>query len=856
MTRKNVIRYDHVCNSYPHGIVILDVEGKILLLNSAAEKILGVERKEAELAFYRAAFAGFAALVHVIEKEEPKQELFLDREGKPLRIEVDFSAIRNDKGQKLGSLLTLKDVTDSKKVDDQIQRLERLASLGQLVAGIAHEVRNPLSGVVYILDELHDHDHLDAEKRENIEKALREIDRLDQMISGLLDFARVDRFNLSSQDVNAILDEALLWVKKRCDRLGIKVIREYEDYLPKLMLEPEKIKQAFLNLIMNAVDASGQRGTIKIKTRGSSGGRKRSQHEGKYIEVIVEDTGAGIPVQNQGRIFDPFFTTKPNGSGLGLPIAHSIIGEHGGKITVDSQEGHGSRFITYLPTSSRRKGGILRVGIESKMDVLDPHSYGGWMTYRVLHNIFDGLVDRDLTSSKTSHAPLIPGLAKSWTLSPDGRTYTFHLRDGVRFHDGTLFDANAVKFNIDRMANPNAPQYDSKSARYSIFIWRYLKGVEVLDPLKVRIHLTEPFSDFLAQMTEGGIGSAKILSPAAWKKYGNSGIKEHPIGTGPFQFLEKGKNGEIVLVKNADYWGKKPFLDRLIFKPIPDAATRVASLQTGEVDFIFVPPPDTIDILKKSGFKVVQGPTPHIWFLCLNMKSRKMQDLRIRKAINLAIDKEGMAKQLLRGTAKPAQGLQIPGCASYDPDFIDYEYNPQEARRLLSEAGYSKGFKMVFQTSTAGSGQLIPVSMAECIRRDLEKVGIDCRLDLHEWVKYIGLWARGMRPEISTNQISWGMSSDYWLEVIAHSKNWGPEGRNTGYYANPKVDQLLDRARGEHNPRKKISLYKKANALITQDAAFVPIVNDLAPICMSEKIKGFIHAPAEWYDFKTVWVED
>jgi peptide/nickel transport system substrate-binding protein len=113
-----------------------------------------------------------------------------------------------------------------------------------------------------------------------------------------------------------------------------------------------------------------------------------------------------------------------------------------------------------------------------------------------------------------------------------------------------------------------------------------------------------------------------------------------------------------------------------------------------------------------------------------------------------------------------------------------------------------------------------------------------------------------MHRGVEANQISWGMSSDYWLEVVAHSKNWGPEGRNTGYYANPKVDQLLDLARAEHIQKRKIALLQKANALITQDAAFVPIINDLAPICMSEKVKGFVHAPAEWYDFKTVWVED
>lgn len=856
MLQKSILRYDNICNSHPDGIIVLDLDGEIILFNKASENILRFLRKEVEQKYYGGIFINHPEIIEAMEKEEPKQELFYTHDDEQLLIEWNYSPILNDKGRKLGKLFILRDITERKKIDEQVQRIGRLAALGQLVAGIAHEVRNPLSGVSYFLDDLHDRYEQDREKRAIIEKAAKEIDRLDQLISGLLDFARVDRHTPSNTDVNATLTEVLSWVDKQCNRQGVKILKEYGQNLPQIMIEPERMKQAFLNLIINAIEASKNGGTIKIKTRGYSNQRKRRLDQSKFIEVIVEDSGTGIPIKNQKKIFDPFFTTKPRGTGLGLSIAQSIIGDHGGEISVDSKEGKGSRFIVNLPTSSRRKGGILKVGIESKIDVLDPHRYGGWMTYRILQNIFEGLVDRDLTSSKVAYTPIVPSLAKSWTISSDGLAYTFNLRDGVMFHDGTLFNAEAVKFNIDRMSNPKAPQYDPRSAQYSAYIWRYLQEVEVIDSLRVRFRLSEPFSDFLFMLTEGGVSSAKMLSPTTWQRYGNDGIKDHPVGTGPFKFLEKGKNEDIALEKNYDYWGKKPFLDKIIFKPIPDPATRVASLQIGEVDLIFVPPPETIDILKKSGFNIIQGSVPHIWFLCFNMRNRKMQDPRIRKAINLAIDKKRMAKHLLRGTAKPAYGLLAPSCPAYDPDYIDYEYDPKAARRLLDEAGHSKGLKVVLQTSTAGSGQLIPVSMAEWIRRDLEEVGINCKLDLHEWVKYIGLWARGMRPDVTVNQISWGMSCDYWLEIIAHSKNWGPEGRNTGYYANPKVDELLNRARTELNEKKKISLYQKANYLITKDAAFAPVVNDLAPICMSNKVKGFVHAPSEWYDFTTIWIED
>ncbi|MBM3299569.1 MAG: hypothetical protein FJY85_06425 [Deltaproteobacteria bacterium] len=151
---------------------------------------------------------------------------------------------------------------------------------------------------------------------------------------------------------------------------------------------------------------------------------------------------------------------------------------------------------------------------------------------------------------------------------------------------------------------------------------------------------------------------------------------------------------------------------------------------------------------------------------------------------------------------------------------------------------------------------MMPIQMAEWIKQDLARIGIDCQLDLYEWIEYIGQWARGIPDGVEANQISWGMTCDYWLEIVAHSKNCSPNGRNSGYYANPKVDRYLDRARIESDEQKRIALYRKTNAEITKDAAFVPIVNDLAPVVMHRKVKGFTHAPCEWYDFTRVWVDE
>ena len=855
--QRNLMWSEHILRSSPLGIITLDMEGKILSFNTAAEKLVGFSLGRLRRKSYKNAFMNQPEIVAALAKKDFTQEIIHHTEqGERLYLRLSISPIKDETGRELGSIIILQDITERKNTDEYIQRISKLISLGQLAAGVAHEVRNPLSGISYVLDDLHDYVHKDKDRRELIKKAIREVDRLDGIVTSLLDFAQVNSANFSYQDINEILEDALVWIKKQCKDREIQVLKGYGQDLPKIMLDPQKLKQAFLNIMINSLDAMKKGGTLEIRTHGYSGKLKKSMDQSNFVEICIEDSGEGIPIQDQNRIFDPFFTTKPAGSGLGLSITYSIIMEHGGKISLESEKGEGTRFTIYLPTSHPRKGGILSVGIESGIDVLDPHRHGGWMTYRVVRNIFEGLVDKDLTLGDVAYSPIIPRLAKSWEITSDGLTYTFHLREGVRFHDGTLFDAEAVKFNIERMTNPESPQFDPKSAHYSIFIWRYLSAVEVVDPLTVRIRLSEPFSDFLPQLTEGGLGSGNILSPSSWRRYGNEHIKDHPIGTGPFRFLERGKKGEVVLEKNYDYWDKIPFLDRLIFKPLPDPATRVAALQVGEVDIIFVPPPDTIEILKKAGFMVIQGPVPHIWFIYLNMKDHRMQNPLVRKAINMAINKERLAKELLRGTAKVAHGLQAPCCPSYDSSFFDYSYSPREAKKLLKEAGYPNGLEMTFQTSTAGSGQLIPIQIAEWIKQDLAKVGINCKLDLHEWIHYIGMWAQGIPEGVEANQISWGMSSDYWLEIVAHSKSCAPNGRNSGYYKNVKVDRLLDRARVEHNEQKKVALYRKANAIITEDAAYVPIVNDLAPIVMNKKVKGFIHAPAEWYDFTRVWVEE
>lgn len=508
-------------------------------------------------------------------------------------------------------------------------------------------------------------------------------------------------------------------------------------------------------------------------------------------------------------------------------------------------------------TSGPKKGGTLVMGIESETDVLDPHREGGWITFRVTRQIFEPLVTEDLSkpASEVPLPPLKPALAERWEVSPDGKTYTFYLRKGVKFHDGEPFNAQAVDFNIRRVWDKNFQYYDPRSS-IGLHTWQALKEIKIVDDNTIQLILDRPFEPFLRMIAQGSMGTAGIMSPAALKKWGQDQVGDHPVGTGPFKFVERVRGQKIVLERNNDYWGEKPYLDRVIFRPLPEAAARVTALQTGEADLIAVPPPDAIDQLKSKGFEVIMGTVPHVWYLHMNFKDPIIgKDVRIRQAIAMAIDRAGMAKNLLKDTATPAYSIQSPANEAFDPNFKDYPYDPEKAKQLLAEAGYPNGFETTFQVSVDGSGQLIPVPMAEWIQRDLAKIGIKVKLDTYEWITYLGKWVGGMEPGIGFNQMSWGFSTPYFLYIIAHSKYSAPTGLNSGRYQNKTVDDLMDKATQQMDPKQAQAIWKQVNEQLSKDVAFIPVISDKAPHAMSKKVKGFVVPAQEWFDLKYVWLD-
>jgi peptide/nickel transport system substrate-binding protein len=494
--------------------------------------------------------------------------------------------------------------------------------------------------------------------------------------------------------------------------------------------------------------------------------------------------------------------------------------------------------------------GTLIWGMPAETDTLDPHATGGWSTYQITYQIFEGLVKEDLTKTDDVTPALVPGLATSWDISKDGLTYTFHLREGVKFHDGAPFDAAAVKFNFDRFWNESSPDFYKKAKAFVIAYTKWIKSVDVVDPMTVRITLTAANFQWLRQGLQS-YGQPLMISPASVKTYGNDGVALHPVGTGPFKFVERDQGVKTVIERNDDYWGAKAKLDRVIFRPLQDPATRVDALENNEVQMITTPPWDEIDRLVGAGFALTTNKNvPYINYIALNFKNPALQDIRVRKAINMAIDREGIAKEIKHDTSRGEYGLLSPGTDAYDPNFKSYSYDPEGAKKLLAEAGV-KDLKLVFELPQYGTGELVET----WIQRDLKKVGIDVELRKYEWVTYLGKWAGGMSPDVGMNDIGWGMSTPAWVGIVSRCDSAPPGGINSGFYCNKDVDKLLDEAIVTPDAGAAKALYQKVNRILMDDAGYVPIDDDLQPILLSPKVKGFVNPPEDWYDLSTVSVE-
>lgn len=455
----------------------------------------------------------------------------------------------------------------------------------------------------------------------------------------------------------------------------------------------------------------------------------------------------------------------------------------------------------------------------------------------VANQLYDGLTRFDLTQGEEI-PEVVPALAESWEPNADLTSWTFRLRPGVTFHDGTPWNADAAIFNLERYVDTGSPNfYPELNAQGGISV-AGIAGFEKIDDLTLRIDTNGPWSYLPVDLATVYFGS-----PTAIRAAGNQAFAERPVGTGPFVFesLERGRR--LVMVRNEAYWNGPPAVDRVILRPIADPTARTAALRSGEVNWIEVPPPDDVPGLESAGFQVLTNSYDHIWPWVFDMSRAPLDDPRVREALNWAVDRDSLVDNILQGTAEPALGFAPRANAAHRPENDVYGYDPARARQLLAEAGYPDGFDMTLSYPTSGSGNMIPTPMNTALQADLAAIGVQVELKPIEWAAMLSDFFAGNIPD-GANALNISLSyqqEGFWEKWYASTSNL-----NTGGYANPEVDALLAQARTVLDGTERANLYAQVAALLTEDSPWLVVVNDRNPRVLSPDVTGFVQ-PQSWF---------
>ncbi len=491
------------------------------------------------------------------------------------------------------------------------------------------------------------------------------------------------------------------------------------------------------------------------------------------------------------------------------------------------------------------------VGLEADPGTLDNSVGTGYQTSIIQRLIYQSLVAFDLTST-ADVLPITPVLAESWQTSPDGTVYTFKIRQGVKFHDGTPLDAAAIKWNFDRASDPTHPYYFDQGRGTSAQIFTLISKIDAPDPTTLAITLKDPRSYFLALFDKVPMF---VGSPTAIQKYGNDDFGNHPVGSGPFRFVSRDQDGKITLERNPDYWGTAAYLDQIVFRGIADPTPRVVALQTGEVDFINDVAPDQIDALRGNADMVVtQASIPHTWLINLNHRDKPFSDVRVRAAASYAINRDALTRDILRNTALSSTQLEGPGGIAHDDSLPGWPYDPAQAKQLLADAGYPDGFDTVFALPTAGSGMLNAVQIAEYLQKNWADVGIRVSLESQEWTSYVPYFFKGIPPDKGLYAMANVTGDGQDMEKLNSSAFQPPNGFNVGWYENDQVEQLLVQARSTPDPTQSAQIYQQIEKILNDDVARLYILHSQQPKAFNNKVRGFVN-PHSWaYTFTNVWL--
>ena len=439
------------------------------------------------------------------------------------------------------------------------------------------------------------------------------------------------------------------------------------------------------------------------------------------------------------------------------------------------------------------------VGLDSEPNTFDPHLTAGRASEGFMSNVFDGL------TLHNQEGALVPGLATSWD-PLDDLTWEFTLREGVTFHNGEPFNAEVVKFTLDRVLDPD------RNATILNLLDNIVE-VEIVDDYTVLIMLAEPDLLLPARLAEL-YGS--MMPPQYVEEYGDEYIALHPIGTGPFIFQEWVKDDHITLVANEDYWGGAPEVDEITFRPIKDNGARVAALLAGEVDLINgVPIVQESIIANFPGVRSIRVPVPRVYYISMDVRQAPFDDVRVRQAANYAVDRQGIVDNLFSGFGVPATVIYPRASWGFNPDMEPFPYDPDMARELLAEAGYPDGLAIEFDTFV---GRL-PAhdTIAQAVVAQLEEAGFDVTINAFEFGAFSERRFAGEHGHMFVYSLG-----DWALEPV-WMFGWLTQGGAGHYWTTPEWEDLLSELSRTYDPQARIPLYHQVQQMLYDEAPFIAV---------------------------------
>ncbi|MCA1648468.1 MAG: ABC transporter substrate-binding protein [Chloroflexi bacterium] len=484
----------------------------------------------------------------------------------------------------------------------------------------------------------------------------------------------------------------------------------------------------------------------------------------------------------------------------------------------------------------------------SDTDRLDPPAMTAQEGFIATTAMYEGLV-----RYKSGSTDVEPALAEKWDVSADGKEYIFHLKPGVKFHDGSPLTGEAVAFSFDRVINKDNPLYQDAQGDYGgfPFINDYISGVvtkvESVGALDVKFTLNRKFSPLLSNLA---IPPGFVVSMEALKK-ASKGINDAPVGTGPFKFVEWKKEDHITVEAFDGYWGNKPKVQRIVFQPVPEPSVRALKIQRGEGDVAWpFDPKDAAAIKANADSDVLEQAGLNVNMAEFNLNIAANQNKMLRQAMNYAINKDEIAAKLYSGAGVPETGVLPPTSWAFNKDIKGYPFDQAKSRQLVKDSGYD-GSSITLDTYTVARGYNPQGDkLAQAVQQYLGDVGIKTEIRTGEWTQY-----RADRRAGKLNIAFGGWQADTgdpenFLGVFFHSSNKG--GVNTSFYGVPEVDQLLNSANEETDVAKRKDLFNQAENRIVDDAPWLFIGHMKQQIAIRKRVSGFVMQPTYIYYFNNV----